>query len=114
MAPASDVVLMLAASLRQSFLPHHSPADQPTLLEDFDDHSGMDPVSGALALRSSAWIRRSSSNTLFATSLQVVLKGLIEFILNSSELNVVGWVFVDMAKAVLSLVVQNASEMCLV
>lgn len=85
-APVSGVVLTFMANLRQGFLNERLPLthDQqmpPNTYISLLDHSSL---TGAGA-QSSPWSQGASSKVLFATSLQILLKGLIEYILSSRK-----------------------------
>ena len=87
-APVSGVVLTLMANLRQCFLTDRLPLDEgrasrSSTYVSLLDHSVM--LSGPSS-QPSPWSQGASSRTLFATSLQIVLKGLLEYILSSREL----------------------------
>ena len=81
-APIAGVVLTLVCHLRQCFLTESdgsNPADG-RLSHYLSLLDGTAPVN-----QSAAFDQPSGSRTLFSSSLQVVLKGLIEHILRSSE-----------------------------
>ena len=81
-APVSGVILTLMANLRQCFM-----SEDPGAGERRDSQyiTMLDKTQGAST--SVSWGQGSGSRTLFATSLQMVLKGLIEHILRSSRFN---------------------------
>ncbi|KAK7106896.1 nuclear pore complex protein Nup205-like [Littorina saxatilis] len=84
-APVSGVVLTLMANLRQCFITDRIPLDekkqpQSNTYISLLDRSAM--LSGVPSLPS-PWSQGASSKTMFLTSLQMVLKGLIEYILGS-------------------------------
>ena len=86
-APVSGVVLTLMANLRQCFLTDRLPVDEArqsrsNAYVSLRDRSAM---FGGASSQPSPWSQGASSRTLFATSLQIVLKGLIEYILSSRE-----------------------------
>ncbi|KAK3096434.1 hypothetical protein FSP39_000076 [Pinctada imbricata] len=77
-SPVSGVILTLMTNLRQCFLNEHSPSEDtgsmyPSLLD-----------STATSTQTVTWGEKSGSRTLFATSLKLVLQGLIDHILKSS------------------------------
>ncbi|OWF55575.1 nuclear pore complex protein Nup205-like [Mizuhopecten yessoensis] len=79
-SPVAGVVLTLMANLRQCFS-----VEQATSDGDRYTHYGSRLQENSATLgQSVAWAEGSGSRTLFATSLQLVLKGLIEHILRSS------------------------------
>ncbi|KAL8613661.1 hypothetical protein ACOMHN_029753 [Nucella lapillus] len=83
-APVSGVILTLMAHLRQCFLSDRLPVDethqsQSSAYISLLDRSAM--LGAQASSQPSPWNGGASSKTLFASSLQIVLKGLIEYIL---------------------------------
>ncbi|XP_025098310.1 nuclear pore complex protein Nup205-like isoform X3 [Pomacea canaliculata] len=83
-APVSGVVLTFMANLRQGFLNERLPLthDQQMPPNTYISLLDRSSLTGAGA-QSSPWSQGASSKVLFATSLQILLKGLIEYILSS-------------------------------
>ena len=82
-APVAGVILTLLANLRQCFISE----DTETGDKDRRDSQYitlLDKTSGAGG-QSVSWGQGTGSRTQFATSLQMVLKGLIEHIMRSSK-----------------------------
>ncbi|XP_052238220.1 nuclear pore complex protein Nup205-like isoform X2 [Dreissena polymorpha] len=81
-APVSGVLLTLMANLRQCFMTHDElPSDQER--RDLQYVTLLDRSAG-VSNTAVSWDKGSGSRTLFATSLQMVLKGLIEHTLRCS------------------------------
>ncbi|KAK2179080.1 hypothetical protein NP493_515g00009 [Ridgeia piscesae] len=78
-APAAGVILTLMANLRHCFL-----SIQPTPSQCVSQYSLQQP-DGSTVSQSSGFGQSSSGRMIFASSLQVVLKGLIEHLMRSSS-----------------------------
>ena len=75
----AGVILTLMANLRHCFL-----ADQPDATAHIADFAAS-LLDSAAASQSGGFGHVTGARTMFASSLQVVLKGLIEYLVGSSE-----------------------------
>ena len=81
-SPVAGVILTLLANLRQCFVTEDTENQEKEKKEGrYISMLDKTQVNNA----SVTWGQGSGSRTLFATSLQMVLKGLIEYIMRSSE-----------------------------
>lgn len=77
-APVAGIILTLMTNLRQCFCQEPVTEDDPsTILSMLDATPGLGQTA--------AWGQGSGSRTQFASSLQLVLRGVIDHILLSSE-----------------------------
>ncbi|XP_055955132.1 nuclear pore complex protein Nup205 [Patella vulgata] len=84
-APVAGVVLTLMANLLQCFISDVSQSERVTHATGQYDNTGAGAGDApGIRLTRSTWSQSAGSRTLFATSLQIVLKGLIDYILKTS------------------------------
>ena len=83
-SPVAGVILTLMANLRQCFF--HDPSNLGQSHSNTRFMTMLDDGGSAMANQRAGFGSVSGARTLFASSLQVVLKGLIEHMMRSSEI----------------------------
>ena len=90
-APVAGIILTLMTNLRQCFCPDPVTEDEASqVLTLLDSTGGLG--------QSAAWGQRAGSRTQFASSLQLVLRGVIDHILLSSKWDVIYILYVRKEK----------------
>lgn len=85
-APVAGIILTLMTNLRQCFC-------QEPVTEDNDPSTFLSMLDATPGLgQTAAWGQGSGSRTQFASSLQLVLRGVIDHILLSSESIQIKWI----------------------